>query len=260
MPKMSPSQPPSRPIVEVENISFSYGNDEVLSGITLQVPLGDYLGIIGPNGAGKTTLLKIILGLLTPSSGSIRLFGTDLQRFKGWSKIGYVPQKVSNFDANFPAIASEVVMMGRYARRGLFRKTTDEDRRAVKQALEYVDMWDYRDRLIGDLSGGQQQRIFIARALAAQPEIVFFDEPTLGVDEVARNEFYALLKRLNRESHLTLVLISHDIEMVTAQAQHIACIDRSLVCHGLPEEFLRDSISGDLLKGDIRIFSHRHHH
>ena len=151
-------------IIEANHVSFSYGAESVLSDITLAVHRGDYLGMVGPNGAGKTTLLKIMLGILRPSSGSVRLFGKDIGAFRDWEKIGYVPQKALNFDANFPATAREVVLMGRYARRGLLHRITAEDKNAADAALDQVGMERYQDRLIGDLSGGQQQRIFIARA------------------------------------------------------------------------------------------------
>jgi zinc transport system ATP-binding protein len=246
-------------IIEVKGISFSYGNDEVLHDITFDIHQGDYLGVVGPNGSGKTTLLKIMLGLLKPSKGSIRLFGNDLKDFKEWSRIGYVPQKATNFDANFPANVWEVVLMGRYARRGLFRNPTAADRREARVALEQVGIWDQRNRLIGDLSGGQQQRVFIARALAGKPEVIFLDEPTTGVDEKTQNEFYALLSKLNKKMDLTLVLISHDIAMITREAMHIACIDRTLVCHTSPEEYLRESRAMAMRDQTVHLIRpHRH--
>lgn len=219
-------------IVEVKNISFSYGEELVLEDISFAVHKGDYLGIIGPNGAGKTTLLKIMLGLLKPDKGSINLFDIPLSEFKDWHKIGYVPQKATNFDTAFPVTVYDVVMMA----------VGKNNRATVRKVLEQVGMWEYKDRLIGDLSGGQQQRVFIARALATNPEIIFLDEPTTGVDQQMHDEFYELLRKLNRESGLTLVLISHDVEMVTKEAMHIACIDRTLVCHTSPEEFIKDSL------------------
>lgn len=249
-----------KPIVAVKNISHSYGNDLVLNDISFEVEKGDYLGIVGPNGAGKSTLLKIILGLMRPAHGSVYLFGKEEPLFKDWASIGYVPQKVTHFDVQFPATVYEVVLMGRYAPRGLFRTITTEDKKLVQEALENVGMWEYADRLIGDLSGGQQQRVFIARALAAQPKIIFFDEPTIGVDQKARDEFYQLLQKLNKESHLTLVLISHDIEMVVKYAKHIAFINKTLLCHGTPEQFLKDSGSQEFFKGDVGAFAHNHNH
>ena len=247
-------------IIEVKGVSFSYGNDPVLEDITFDVHEGDYLGLIGPNGSGKTTLLKVILGLLPTSKGAIRLFGQDIKDFKDWPMIGYVPQKATNFDVNFPATVYEAVLMGRYARRGLLRAVTPEDERLARAALEQVGMLGFQHRLIGDLSGGQQQRVFIARALAGEPKVVFLDEPTTGIDEKARNEFYALLRKLNGEMGLTLVLVSHDIELVTQEVMHVACIDRTLVCHTTPEEFLKESASTKLFGQDVKMITHHHHH
>ena len=227
--------------VEISHVSFSYGEREILHDITFAIHRGDYLGMVGPNGAGKTTLLKIMLGLLTPSSGSVTIFGENVKRFKDWPKIGYVPQKALVFDTHFPATVEEVVLMGRYAKRGLFRRIIAEDRAAGERALRKTEMWAYRERLIGDLSGGQQQRVFIARALVTDPEILFLDEPTTGVDMKSQEEFYTLLRRLNKESHVTLILVSHDVDTVLSEAMHIACIDTTLVCHGSPGDYLKAS-------------------
>jgi len=246
-------------IVEVKNVSFSYGKEKVLENIDFSVHQGDYLGVIGPNGAGKTTLLKIMLGLLKPDTGSINLFGVPLSEFKDWKRIGYVPQKATNFDSNFPVTVFDVVMMGRYCCLSIFCRIKKDDRAMVRQALEQVDMWEYRDRLIGDLSGGQQQRVFIARALATSPEIIFLDEPTTSIDQQMHDEFYQVLRKLNYESGLTLVLISHDIEMVTKEAMHIACIDRTLVCYTNPEEFLKDSESKNMWGQNVKIIIPHHH-
>jgi zinc transport system ATP-binding protein len=228
-------------IIEADHISFSYSGHEVLHDITLTVHRGDYLGIVGGNGAGKTTLIKILLGLLKPSSGTIKLFGQEISRFKDWAKIGYVPQKATNFDVNFPATVEEVVLMGRYSRRGLFKSMTGEDRHKAKEALEHVEMWQYRDRLIGDLSGGQQQRVFIARALAGNPEVVILDEPTVGIEQEIKAEFYTLLRKLNRELRLTVVLITHDIESMSKEAMHVACIDHTLFFHNSVDEYFKDT-------------------
>ncbi len=246
-------------LIEVKDICFSYGKEQVLKDITFDIHQGDYLGVIGPNGSGKTTLLKIMLGLFKSSCGEVRLFGKNIREFKDWSKIGYVPQKATNFDAHFPATVEEVVLMGRYARRGLFHPITEQDKKIVRESLEHVGMQEYRDRLIGDLSGGQQQRVFIARALAGKPEVIFLDEPTTGVDERTQGEFYALLKKLNEQLGLTLVLVSHDIAMVTKEVMHIACIDRTLVCHMSPEEFLKESHSANFFGLDVKVMTHHRH-
>lgn len=228
-------------IIEVENVSFSYNDNEVLKNINLSIHTGDYLGLVGGNGAGKTTLLKIILGLLKPDSGKIKLFGQDFSDFKDWSKIGYVPQKATNFDVNFPATAEEVVLMGRFGKRGLFHRTNEVDTEKAHEALKHVDMWDHRHQLVGDLSGGQQQRVFIARALAGDPEVIFLDEPTVGVEKDIKDDFYKLLRKLNKELNLTVILVTHDIESMAHEAMHIACIDRTLVFHNSVDNFFKES-------------------
>lgn len=228
-------------IIEVENVSFSYNGHDVLKDINLNVHCGDYLGLVGGNGSGKTTLIKLILGLLRPSSGTVKIFGIKNEDFKEWSKIGYVPQKATSFDVNFPATVWEVVAMGRYGRRGLFHRITDQDKKKVQIALENVEMWDYRDCLVGDLSGGQEQRVFIARALATEPEILFLDEPTVGVEQQIKDEFYALMKRLNEDMRLTIVLVTHDIESIAHEAMHIACLDRTIFFQDSVEKYFKDT-------------------
>jgi len=245
-------------IVEVQGVSFAYGRHEALRDVTLSVHQGDYLGIVGPNGAGKTTLLKIMLGLLTPARGSVKLFGTDLKDFRDHYRLGYVPQHATAFDVNFPATVREVVAMGRYGRRGPGRWLTAADREIIDKSLAQVGMTDKGDTLIGDLSGGQEQRVFIARALAGQPEIMFLDEPTTGIDQPSRDDFYRLLRRFNREMNLTIVLVSHDLERITQEAMHIACLDRRLVCHDSPAEFLRDSESMKIFGQEVKIIAHHH--
>lgn len=250
-----------KPILEISHLSFSYGENEVLKDINLSIEEGEYVAMIGPNGAGKTTLLKIILGLLKSTKGSVELFGTPIEHFKEWSKIGYVPQKALNFDSNFPATVEEVVRMGRFGKRGLFHSMTKEDTKEVQKALEQVGMWELRDRQIGALSGGQQQRAFIARALAGEPKIIFLDEPTVGVDKKTTTEFYSLLKKLNGELRLTLILISHDIETVTKEAKRIACVNKEVICFDTPEAFLKHNhtCSSATCRPDIKIIKTHSH-
>lgn len=247
-------------IIEVEDVSFAYsGKENVLQNITLAIHQGDYIGLVGPNGAGKTTLLKIMLNLLSAQSGKVKLFGTDIRNFNDWRLIGYVPQKAVKFEAGFPASVYEVVMMGRGADKKVFRMTSEADREAVKDALQKVAMWEQKDQLIGELSGGQQQRIFIARALVNYPEVIFMDEPTTGVDRKTQDNFYALLQKLNKELGITLVLVSHDIERLTQEVMHIACVDKTLTCHVSPEEYLRESKSLHVHGEDVKIIAHHHH-
>ena len=239
----------SKPAMELYDLSFSYGGAEVICCAHLVVKEGDYHGIIGPNGGGKTTLLKLILGLLSPAQGRVMIFGKEQKLLVDRSLIGYVPQKTSVFDINFPATVRDVVLMGRYAKRGLFNMIKKEDRNAAELALRRVDMWEYRDNMISELSGGQTQRVFIARALATMPKILFLDEPTSGIDHKSQGEFYALLRKLHREEHLTIVLVSHDIERVTKDASSISLVDSTLTYYPNPSEFLAKSKEYSLTHG-----------
>ncbi|MFA6548235.1 MAG: metal ABC transporter ATP-binding protein [Candidatus Magasanikbacteria bacterium] len=248
----------SKNIIEVENVSFSYGDVEVLKNITLDIHQGDYISLIGPNGGGKTTLLKIMLGLIKPESGNVRLFGKKLKDFKDWSKIGYVPQKAIHFDPLFPITVREVVAMGRYGKLGLLKWLRKKDQKIIDGALEQVEMTQYADRLIGNLSSGQQQRVFIARALAGEPEVIFLDEPTVGVDVKTQEEFYSLLTHLNSKLNITLILVSHDVDVVSHEVTEIACLNQTLVYHGEPKKFMKSSYVENFYGKHARSVSHHH--
>lgn len=232
--------------IEVKNISFSYGNSPVLENLSFSVKKGEYLGIIGPNGGGKTTLIKILLGLISPASGSIKLFGKDLRDFKEKYRIGYVPQRVIQADKNFPATVFEVVRSGRVPRLGFFNNFTKADDDAVSRALELAAVSKYRDTLIGNLSGGERQRVFIARALAGEPDILILDEPTVGVDIGTQKKFHEFLASLNKDQHLTIIFISHDVDMVSQETNTVLCLNHTLVCHGPSGALLDEHILGKL--------------
>lgn len=246
-------------ILELHAVSFSYGATErAVNDISFNIHKGDYLGIIGPNGGGKTTLLKIMVGLLRPTQGRVKLFGQDIDVFHDWYKVGYVPQKATQFDANFPVTVEEVVAMGTYAKRGLFHMRTTEDAKTVQAALSEVDMLPFQKRHIGDLSSGQQQRVFIARALATKPEIIFLDEPTVGVDSATQEQFYVLLKKLNRQLNLTLVLVSHELDIVAREATEVACINGNLSCYCTPKELMEKGSLKNLYGKELKYIFHTH--
>jgi zinc transport system ATP-binding protein len=218
-------------IIEFDNVSFSYGKQQVLNKATFEISENDFFGIIGPNGGGKTTIIKLILGFLTPDSGRVLLFGKKPGSAKELQRIGYVPQLVSNFDQNFPATVFEVASTGRYSKIGLLRQPTAQDHAVVDKALSTVDMLGARNKRIGDLSGGQKQRVFIARALAAEPEVLILDEPLAGVDMKSQHSFYELLKSLNKEMGLTVILVSHDVGMITKSLTKLACVNVNVTVH-----------------------------
>ncbi|WP_268894700.1 metal ABC transporter ATP-binding protein [Heliomicrobium gestii] len=231
-----------------------------MSDIQLSIFRGDFLGIIGPNGSGKSTLLRLLLGLLTPEQGQVLLWGEPLPQFRQWGRVGYVPQKATALNDAFPATVREVVAAGRLGRKGLFGRMNSDDRAIIEQSLATVGMDGFADRLIGNLSGGQQQRVFIAQALAGEPEILFLDEPTVGVDMEQEEQFYGLLERLNRESAMTIVIVSHDIGAVTERVNKLVCLNRRLFFHGEVSGFkARQSEILSLLYGHpVQMVRHSH--
>jgi len=231
-------------LIKLEGISFRYGVEDVLDNISLEVQQGDFIGIIGPNGSGKTTLLRIILGLLKPERGKVYLFGERETAFHQRFRIGYVPQKVNYTDSSFPITVEEVVSEGRIAQAGLLRWLSRKDKKAVNHALAAVGMGSSHKRLVRELSGGQQQRVFIARALASEPELLILDEPTVGVDIESQEEFYDLLSQLRKEKSLTLLMVSHDVDVVLNEVNKLICINKRLVYHGSPQRFIK----GDYLE------------
>lgn len=243
-------------ILELEGVCLQLNGDDVVDNVSWTVREGEFWGLIGPNGGGKTTLLRGILGLIKPSSGSIRLFGSDISGFSDWSKIGYVPQKFSFFDANFPASVREVVSMGRFAKLGFFRQPTEQDERAVNDALSSVDMMQYWDRQIGSLSIGQQQRVFIARALASEPRLLILDEPVSGVDTLAETRFFGLLDKLNRKHGITLIMVSHDIGAVASHVTKVACVNRNMFFQTKPKTLLTGKGISRIYRYDINLVLH----
>jgi len=237
-------------VIKIQNVSFSYPGNQVIQDVSLTIHQGDYLGLIGPNGGGKSTLLKLILGLLKPDSGTIQITGS----------IGYVPQNPSHIDFKFPATVWDVVSMGRFAKAGLFHPLSSKDRTAVATALSEVDMTEFKNRLIGNLSGGQQQRVFIARALVSDPETIFLDEPTSGVDNASTEIFYKLLKKLNTQLNITLVLVSHDIDIVTKEVTEIAAINQKLIFYGSSHEFVKEEHLQKVYVPGVKFIEHHHHH
>jgi zinc transport system ATP-binding protein len=244
-------------LVELREVSLQREGEVILDRIDLRVEQGDFLGIIGPNGAGKTTLLRIILGLQPLSSGTVILFGQPVETFRDWARLGYIPQRVA-LDPRFPATVAEVVASGLTGRTGLFRSPGPDASRAVEEALQLVGMAHHRQRLVGRLSVGQQQRALIARALVTRPELLLLDEPTGGIDPEAQEQFYELLQTLNRSHAVTLILVTHDIAVVGSAVRKLACLNRRLVFHGEPKEFLSDAALSSLYGAPVHLLSHRH--
>lgn len=220
------------PVLEFKGVSFAYGDEDVLHGADLALNAGDFAAVIGPNGGGKSTVLKLAVGLLKPRCGSIYLRGSDGGPLHG-RQIGYVAQNAGQGSGiAFPATVYEVVSMGRTPLKGLGAFFNKADRHIIRHVLELVDMWTYRDRLMGELSGGQAQRVFVARALALNPDVLIMDEPTSGIDKQAREKLYALLAMLNKNLGVTVIVATHDIERVLMHARTVVCVNHSITYCG----------------------------
>jgi zinc transport system ATP-binding protein len=218
--------PGERPVVEIEGLWAGYDEEDVLRDVDFEVYERDFIGLLGPNGGGKTTLFRVLLGLLEPTRGTVRIYGEPVR--EGRRHLGYVPQYI-DFDREFPIRVWDVARMGRLVHTSAMRRFTAEDDAAVERALESVDMLEYRDKHIGDLSGGQRQRVYIARALASEPDVLLLDEPTASVDPKARTSIYELLRDLN--DHMAIVISSHDLGVVSAYVKTVGCINRHLFYH-----------------------------
>lgn len=226
----------SKPILSISHVDFSFGATTVLRDISFELAEGDFLGLIGPNGSGKTTLLKLILGVYPVQHGSITLCGEWVDSFTKWENIGYVPQKASNIQETFPATVFEVVSMGLMVHKKFPKLLSGNDRTRIHQALQKVNMEQFKEKRIGELSGGQQQRVLIARALVTEPKILFLDEPTTGIDQETQRTFYDLLKSLNDDG-ITIVLVSHDVGRITKYVTKVASLNQKLVFYGTHEAF-----------------------
>jgi zinc transport system ATP-binding protein len=236
-------------VVELSHVTAGYGGLNAIEDVSLSIVQGEFLALVGPNGGGKSTLLKVVLGLLEPRAGTVRVFGNspaDSRR-----RLGYVPQ-AARFDRDFPISVNELVAQARLDGAHLFARPTAADRAAVAAALEEMRIGHLSRRPVAALSGGELQRALIARALAGGPDLLLLDEPTASVDARMGETIYDLLVRLN--ARITLVVVSHDIGFVTAHAGRVACLNRTLVCHA-PGALATEALS-HLYGGPVRVIDH----
>ena len=224
------------PIIEIKDLDFAYNSEVVLKDVNAKVRQKDFVAIIGPNGGGKTTLLKLILGLLKPTKGTIKV--DDKLPQDASSCIGYVPQNV-HINRSFPITVIDVVLMGKLDPKQRLSRRSKTNRRDALEALERMDMVDHADKKIGMLSGGQRQRVFIARALATQPKLLLLDEPTASIDTKGQADFYQLLKEINKD--ISVMVVSHDLLVISRYVKSVACVNKNLHYHDHAE------ITGDML-------------
>jgi zinc transport system ATP-binding protein len=238
-----------REVIAVERVWAGYHGQVAIEDVSLSVKEGDFVGLIGPNGGGKTTLLRVILGLLTPYKGTVRLLGKSVR--EGRRHVGYVPQGV-DFDHDFPINVWQVVQMGRLGKRGLFRRYGSEDDDVVAKALRNVDMLAQRHRPLGELSGGQRQRVYIARALATEAQVLLLDEPATSVDPQVSASIYELLQALNQE--MAILMVTHNMAVVSAYVKSVGCLNRRLFYHG--DEKLTPGILEEAYQCPVEMIAH----
>ncbi|KXS40706.1 MAG: ATPase component of Mn/Zn ABC-type transporter [Candidatus Frackibacter sp. T328-2] len=224
-------------IIKIRGLNFGYDEEVILKGVNLDIRNGDFVALVGTNGSGKSTFLKLLTKQISFQQGEIKLFGQNINEFSDWTKLGYISQEVKEFNDSFPATVKEVIGANLYKEFGRFKLLNLRLDQKINKALELVDMLEHKERQIGNLSGGQQQRIFIARALVSEPEVIFLDEPLVGVDIENQNKFYQLLNRLNQDLQLTILIISHDVETVIEYANKVICFSKQKVSSYSIEEF-----------------------
>lgn len=242
--------------IGIENLTVRIKGKEILRNINFILEEGLFLGIVGPNGGGKTTLVRTVLGLVRPSEGTVAVFGRHPEaHLEKDGAFGYLPQH-QNIDPQFPASVLDIVLMGRYPAAGFLKWPGKKDREKALHCLETMGAADLRDALYSQLSGGQQQRVSIARALAGDPRILVLDEPSTGIDAVGQEDFYHLLKGLQRKMKLTILMVSHDIGTVTTYVDEIACLNISLYYHGNPLGALNEKVLTSLYGKNVDLLMH----
>jgi manganese/iron transport system ATP-binding protein/manganese/zinc/iron transport system ATP- binding protein len=241
----------SKPIIDVQNLTVSYGPKPALLDVSLQINPGLLVGVIGPNGAGKSTLIKAILGFIKRDIGSVRINGVSAEKAKG--RVAYVPQR-GTVDWDFPITVREVALMGRYHQIPWYRDARDQDHRIVDQALDMVRMQAFRHQQIGQLSGGQQQRVFMARALAQGADILLLDEPFAGVDAATERAILDVLEQA-KSAGKTLVVVHHDLATAGEYFDQLVLIKQRLYAYGPPRVVLREDLLSEVYEGRLRVFS-----
>jgi zinc transport system ATP-binding protein len=222
------TQEPSttEPILELENVDVKRSGDLVIRNANFTIHRGDYVGLVGPNGGGKTTLILALLNFLPHTNGTIKLFGTDIDKFASWEKVAYISQNATSFDNKFPLTVRELVSLGRIKKGNVARRFTQQDWEAVDDSITFMGLSEAADKRIGQLSGGQKQRVFVAKALARNPEIIFLDEPIVGVDATTQEKFYKKLSDLNTKRKTTILLVTHDLTSVFCRMSKILCVNK----------------------------------
>lgn len=238
------------PVIDIQNVSFSYRENPVLKDVNLKIADSDFASVVGPNGGGKTTLLKLILGILKPAKGSIRILGKSPEAAR--LKIGYMPQQ-ERLDLQFPISVFDVVLMGRLGNSS-FGKYSRQDKADAIDALNEVRLVNLADNIFSRLSGGQRQRVMIARALCCNPELLLLDEPTSNMDPEIAESIMEILSELN--SRMTIIIVSHDLGFVSQIVKSVICVNKEVVVH--PTSSIDGSVISDIYGTELRMVRHDH--
>ncbi len=243
-------------VLEADSVSFRYGAEQVLDAVSLRVGPGEFVALVGPNGSGKSTLVRLLLGLLEPDAGSVRLFGEDARALRERWRVGYVPQRPAAIN-DLPATVREVVSAGRLGRSGWHARLRGADWEAIDHAIEEVDLVALRDRRLGELSGGQQQRVFIAKALAAEPDLLVADEPVAGIDAESQRRFRESLAHLVLEHGGAVLLVSHELGAVADDLDRVVVLKHRVVFDGAPSELAGRGVSLGVHAEDLPLWLER---
>jgi zinc transport system ATP-binding protein len=248
------AQPSNTPALEVKNLSVYLGGHSIIDNVSFTVPVGSTTAIIGPNGAGKSVLVKTIIRLLPKTKGEVRIMGTNHERYRRVAPlISYIPQRLE-FEPDFPLTVAGLFSLKSPRPIGL--AATEKQR--MNELLELVGMQSYKQAKISTLSGGQVQRILIAYSLMDHPKILMLDEPSAGIDVQGQETIYALLRRIQDEEHLTMILISHELDVVMQYAEQVLCLNRKLLCAGVPRKVLTNDILEQMYGTPVGHFQHGH--
>ncbi|PSB03821.1 metal ABC transporter ATP-binding protein [Merismopedia glauca] len=239
--------------IEIDNVTVAYHGKVALHKASLQLEAGSICGLVGMNGAGKSTLFKAIMGFVKPATGRVLINGLPIRRAQKSNLVAYVPQS-EDVDWNFPVSVEDVVMMGRYGYMNLLRIPRSLDKQVVRESLERVEMWQMRDRQIGELSGGQKKRAFFARALAQQATVLLLDEPFAGVDIKTEKTIIDLLLEL-RLAGYTILISTHDLASITTFCDQVVLINRSILAYGETSEVFTEENLSRTFGGAVGDFS-----
>lgn len=249
----------SEEIITAKGITVRYNSIDVLNDVSFVINPGDYVGLVGPNGSGKSTLVKTILGFLKPATGSIYLFGCEPRHLKKWDKIGYLPQKMSFFNPNFPSTVEEIVTLGLLSKKGFPKRINSTDKDVIDKALELLNIKDIRTKLIGDLSRGQQQRVLAARTIVNEPELLILDEPTTALDPEMRENFFSMMSEFNSAKKTTIILVTHDIGGIGKYALKLMYLDKRIIFYGSFENFCKsEKMTAYFGASSQHIICHKH--